>query len=60
MIVAAMAAGARTPAEIVKAVYTDTPAAMHQLAELSVRAHLEKLIADGRARAEADNEFMLI
>lgn len=59
MIVASMAAGARTPAEIVKAVYTDTPAAMHQLAELSVRAHLEKLVADGRARAETENEFAL-
>ena len=58
MIVTAMTAGARTPAEIVKAVYTDTPPAMHQLAELSVRAHLEKLIADGRVRAETD-EFAL-
>ncbi len=58
MIVNAMAAGARTPAEIVKAVYTDTPTAMHQLAELSVRAHLEKLIADGRVLVEND-EFAL-
>ncbi|MDX2042727.1 MAG: MBL fold metallo-hydrolase [Acidobacteriota bacterium] len=59
MVVAAMTAGARTPAEIVKAVYTDTPAAMHQLAELSVRAHLEKLIADGRALAVTETEFAL-
>lgn len=59
MIVNAMAAGARTPAEIVKAVYTDTPAAMHQLAELSVRAHLEKLIADGRVKLETDDELAL-
>ncbi len=58
MIVKAMAAGARTPTQIVKAVYTDTPEAMHQLAELSVRAHLEKLVADGRV-VEADNEFAL-
>ncbi|MGH9802697.1 MAG: MBL fold metallo-hydrolase, partial [Blastocatellia bacterium] len=60
MIAGAMAAGARTPAQIVKAVYTDTPAAMHQLAELSVRAHLEKLLTDGRVRIEAENEFVLI
>lgn len=59
MIVNAMAAGARTPAQIVRAVYKDTPEAMHQLAELSVRAHLEKLFADGRVRAETDNEFVL-
>lgn len=60
MIVNAMADGARTPSQIVKAVYTDTPTAMHQLAELSVRAHLEKLSADGRVRAEAENEFALV
>lgn len=59
MIVKAMAAGARTAAQIVTTVYTDTPAAMHQLAELSVRAHLEKLVADGRVRIETDNEFTL-
>ncbi|MBL8189270.1 MAG: hypothetical protein JNK38_14775, partial [Acidobacteria bacterium] len=36
-----------------------TPAAMHQLAELSVRAHLEKLMADGRVFAVTETEFAL-
>lgn len=59
MIINAMAAGAQSPAQIVQAVYTDTPAAMHQLAELSVRAHLEKLMADGRVFAVTETEFAL-
>jgi glyoxylase-like metal-dependent hydrolase (beta-lactamase superfamily II)/8-oxo-dGTP pyrophosphatase MutT (NUDIX family) len=42
-ILAAWQGGARQPAEIVKEVYTDVPAAMHGLAERSVLAHLEKL-----------------
>jgi hypothetical protein len=36
------------PADIVKEVYTDVPAAMHGLAERSVIAHLEKLREEGR------------
>src|SRR5689334_9834290 len=48
MIVNAMAGGASSPAQIVKAVYTDVPEAMHQLAELSVLASLEKLNDEGR------------
>jgi glyoxylase-like metal-dependent hydrolase (beta-lactamase superfamily II) len=35
---------------IVKEVYTDVAPAMHQLAELSVRAHLDKLQAEGRVQ----------
>lgn len=42
-ILAALQAGALTIPAIVATVYTDTPPALHQLAELSVRAHLEKL-----------------
>jgi len=58
MIVRAMSAGASTPPEIVKAVYTDVPEAMHQLAELSVRAHLEKLESDNRI-VQNGSEFKL-
>src|SRR5262249_20152018 len=57
-IVNAMRSGARAVSQIVKAVYTDVPEAMHQLAELSVLAHLEKLVAEGQAR-RAENEFTL-
>lgn len=48
MIVQAMAGGPQTAAQIVKTVYTDVPEAMHQLAELSVLAALEKLETEGR------------
>jgi glyoxylase-like metal-dependent hydrolase (beta-lactamase superfamily II)/8-oxo-dGTP pyrophosphatase MutT (NUDIX family) len=58
-IVGAMQAGAGAIPQIVKAVYTDVPEAMHQLAELSVLAHLEKLEGEGRV-ARASNEFTLI
>jgi glyoxylase-like metal-dependent hydrolase (beta-lactamase superfamily II) len=47
-IISAMQTGARTAQQIVKSVYTDVPEAMHQLAEMSVLAHLEKLEGEGR------------
>lgn len=47
-ILAALQAGPLTIPAIVASVYTDTPPALHQLAELSVRAHLEKLEAEDR------------
>jgi glyoxylase-like metal-dependent hydrolase (beta-lactamase superfamily II)/8-oxo-dGTP pyrophosphatase MutT (NUDIX family) len=49
-IVTALESGPREVSEIVTAVYTDVPVAMHQLAACSVLAHLEKLEADGRVR----------
>ncbi|MGH9937710.1 MAG: MBL fold metallo-hydrolase [Blastocatellia bacterium] len=58
-IVSAVASGAREIPQIVKAVYTDVPEAAHQLAELSVLAHLEKLVSEGRV-ARAANEFTLV
>jgi hypothetical protein len=42
-ILEALADGAVTPADVVARVYRDTDPALHQLAELSVLAHLEKL-----------------
>ncbi len=38
--------------EIVSKVYTDVPEALHKLAALSVQAHLEKLMMEGRVRGE--------
>lgn len=55
MILRAISDGAKSPAEIVKAVYTDVSETMHQLAELSVRAHLEKLVSDLRVIQKEDN-----
>lgn len=54
MIVNAMQAGSQTIPQIVQAVYADTPAAMHQLAELSVLAHLEKLEGESKVTRQAD------
>lgn len=59
MIITAMQSGARTIPQIVKTVYTDVPEAMHQLAELSVLAHLEKLVSEGKATRGAE-EFSLV
>ncbi len=44
----ALAAGPRTPEEIVAEVYTDVSALLHPLAARSVLAHLMKLEAEGR------------
>jgi len=59
MIVRAMADGASTASQIVKAVYTDVPEAVHQLAELSVLAVLEKLEVEGRVLRGGNNKFTL-
>lgn len=50
----AVSEGAESVPQIVAQVYTDVPQAMHQLAELSVRAHLERLEGLGRVRRMAD------
>lgn len=53
LVASALAAhGVATPAELVPEVYADVPAALHALAERSLLAHLQKLVADGRARNE--------
>ncbi len=55
-LVAAGESGA-TPAELVPRAYDDTPPAIWGLAEVSLRAHLLKLVADGVAR-EADERYV--
>jgi len=53
-VLAALAAGDRTPAEIVARVYADVDPVLHPAAERSVRAHLVKLVREGRAEADGD------
>jgi glyoxylase-like metal-dependent hydrolase (beta-lactamase superfamily II) len=52
-VLAALAAGDRTPAEVVRRVYADVDRALHPAAELSVRAHLVKLVREGRVLERA-------
>ena len=58
MIIEAMKGGASRSDQIVKAVYTDVPQTMHQLAELSVLAHLGKLESDGLVK-RVDDDYRL-
>ena len=52
-VLAALAAGDRTPAQVVARVYAEVDPALHPAAELSVRAHLVKLVGEGRVVADA-------
>ncbi|MEX2100437.1 MAG: MBL fold metallo-hydrolase [Acidimicrobiia bacterium] len=47
-VLAALAAGDRTPAEIVSRVYADVDQSLHEAAGRSVRAHLDKLVEERR------------
>lgn len=47
--------GARTPPEIVVTIYADVDPALHPAAERSVRAHLDKLVAEGAATVQVDD-----
>ena len=51
-VLAAVEAGAADPAAVVAAVYADVPAHLHPAAEYSVRAHLRKLVDEGRVPAD--------
>jgi glyoxylase-like metal-dependent hydrolase (beta-lactamase superfamily II) len=55
-VLAALAAGDRTPTEIVTRVYAAFDPTLHAAAELSVRAHLAKLADEGRVTADEDRE----
>jgi glyoxylase-like metal-dependent hydrolase (beta-lactamase superfamily II) len=57
-IVAAVAAGVDRIAEMVPRLYAEVPAALHGMASLTVRAHLDKLVADERV-TESDGRFTL-
>jgi glyoxylase-like metal-dependent hydrolase (beta-lactamase superfamily II) len=56
-VLAALAAGDRTPAEIVARVYAEVDPALHPAAELSVRAHLVKLAREGRVATDDGERF---
>jgi len=51
----ALAAGDRTPAAVVARVYADVDPALHPAAELSVRAHLVKLVREERVKVVGDD-----
>jgi len=51
-VLAALAAGDQTPAEVVARVYAEVDPVLHPAAERSVRAHLAKLVREGRVLAE--------
>jgi len=53
-VMAALAAGDRTPAEVVARVYAEVDPVLHPAAERSVRAHLAKLVREGRALADGE------
>ena len=53
-VLAALTAGDPTPAAIVARVYADVDRALHPAAERSVRAHLDKLVAEGRVTRIVD------
>lgn len=57
-VLAALRLGDRTPAGIVARVYADVDPELHPAAERGVRAHLRKLVAEGRA-ATRDGEVFL-
>src|SRR5687767_15366979 len=58
-IMKAIGQGAGFVADIVKAVYTDVPEKMHQLAARSVLAHLEKLVEEGQIE-EREGRYQVI
>jgi glyoxylase-like metal-dependent hydrolase (beta-lactamase superfamily II)/8-oxo-dGTP pyrophosphatase MutT (NUDIX family) len=57
-ILAAVRAGACTPAEIVARVYTDVHPKAHQMAERAVLAHLEKLEAEQLVAKRSDGCYI--
>jgi glyoxylase-like metal-dependent hydrolase (beta-lactamase superfamily II)/8-oxo-dGTP pyrophosphatase MutT (NUDIX family) len=57
-ILEAVAAGARSPQEIVARVYTDVSPKAHALAERAVLAHLEKLEADNLVSRTTGGDFV--
>jgi glyoxylase-like metal-dependent hydrolase (beta-lactamase superfamily II) len=53
-ILAAVAAGDRTAAEVVARVYAEVDPVLHRPAEKSVRAHVVKLLAEGRLAGDVE------
>jgi glyoxylase-like metal-dependent hydrolase (beta-lactamase superfamily II) len=55
-VLAALEAGDRSPAQVVARIYADVDPGLHPAAELSVRAHLVKLVREGRVAADPVGE----
>lgn len=53
-VLAALRAGDATPGEVVARVYAEVDPVLHPAAERSVRAHLDKLVAEARAERRDD------
>jgi glyoxylase-like metal-dependent hydrolase (beta-lactamase superfamily II) len=51
-VLAGLRAGDRTPSQLVRRIYADVDPALHPFAELSVRAHLVKLVREGTVHQE--------
>jgi glyoxylase-like metal-dependent hydrolase (beta-lactamase superfamily II) len=56
-IVEAIGAGVDRIPDIVARLYADVPRLLHGMAALTVRAHLDKLLAEGRVREDAGERF---
>jgi hypothetical protein len=52
-----LAAGDRTPKELVRRIYTDIPEFLHAAAAMSVLAHLRKLEREGTVRRHGEEEW---
>lgn len=57
-VLRALREGHETIPSMVAAIYTDTPAALHSVAEFTVQAHLRKLIQEGRAKKKEERYFL--
>lgn len=57
-VIQALSDGHRTIPSMVEAIYTDTPAPLHSVAQHSVEAHLLKLIREGRVTKERERYFL--
>lgn len=58
-VLAALTAAPQAEAALLATVYADTPPALHAVALRSLRAHLLKLVADGRARGSVGADWAL-
>jgi ribonuclease/clavin/mitogillin len=58
-VVGALRNGPRTAAEILPDAYSDTPVHLFPIAALSLQAHLDKLVAEGRVTRQGENVYRL-
>ena len=58
-VLQALRGGRNTIGDITETIYTDVSAALKRVAEFSVQAHLEKLIAEGRVKKENTRYLLL-